>query len=103
MVNVWPAGTECDAPGYQDFKKALNDASYHFADDSSKEWSRGNQCVRYAVQIAIENQYPYWAIERMIREINSLVTLSSFMSIMVNRLYAIEKSVSQETGASYVV
>lgn len=87
MMKIWPAGTDCPHPAYQQFKDALNSASYHLADDSGREWNKGYILVHKAVDIAIEHQWPFWAIKRMITEIKSMVDVDLFMSKMLQKLY----------------
>lgn len=86
-MDIWRAGTECGHPSYESFKEALNQASYHYADDSGLEWSKARVELDAAVEIAIQNQYPFWAIKRMFGEIKPLVDLDSFMGRLLTKLY----------------
>lgn len=78
-VAPWPAGTTCPEQGYAEFAAALNKASHHFADDSGKEWGQAGDCMKKAVEIAINARWPYWAMQRMYREIAPLPTFDHFM------------------------
>lgn len=87
-VQPWPAGTFCPEPAYADFADALNRASHHFADDSTKEWGLANECIARAAEIAISARWPYWAMKRMHNEIGPLPTFDSFMEVYCKRLMA---------------
>jgi hypothetical protein len=86
-LQFWNSGQECPWPIYEDFKKLLNDASYHFADDSGQEWGRGYNLVDDAVDLVISNGYDYNAIKRMVSETKSLVDGDMFLRLVVKKLY----------------
>lgn len=88
QVKPWPAGSVCPEAGYADFAKALNDASYYFADDSGKEWSEGHRCMAQAVEIAVNAAWPYWAMKRMHKEAAPLPGFDSFMEAYCRQLLA---------------
>jgi len=85
-MNIWPSNTECPHPLYKEFKAALNQASYHHADDSGKERDSASQCISKAAEIAIEADYPYWAMERMWSEIKPLASWTGFMHTYITKL-----------------
>jgi hypothetical protein len=78
-MEIWPAGTECKDPSYPEFKKCLKSASYHYADDSTKEWHMAHDFMDRAALIAINNRYPFWAIKRMFNEIKPLASIDDLM------------------------
>jgi hypothetical protein len=86
IMQIWKAETECPHPLYQDFKKYINRASYNHADDSIKEWGSATDCISKAADIAIEADYPYWAMERMWREIKPLASWTGFMHTYITKL-----------------
>lgn len=79
----WSAKTECPLEGFQEFKSALNDASYHHA-GPQMEWNLAKDCIRKAAEIAIEKEWPYWVMDRMFREIAPLVEWGQFMQMYIN-------------------
>ena len=87
-VQPWASGTPCPVEGYSDFAKALKQASYHFADDSGKEWGSANACMDRAAEIAVNAAWPYWAMKRMYQEIGTLPTFDNFMGVYCKRLLA---------------
>jgi hypothetical protein len=90
-IRPWPANSECPEKGFQKFKSALNNASYHNA-GSASEFSTAKSYVQVAADIAIENKWPYWAMERMFKEIGPLVAWDQFMQTYINVLnYKIEE------------
>lgn len=86
-IKPWPANTTCPEPGYVEFAKALSSASYHFADDSGTEWSKGTEQLNLAAGIIIKHRWPYWAIDRMVNEIKPLMSISEVMNSLLNKLY----------------
>jgi len=85
-VKPWRAGTECPLPGYAEFKEDLNLASYHNAAEGRGEAGHARSATRAAAEVAIEHEWPYWAMERMFREIGPLVTWGDFMQTYINIL-----------------
>ena len=86
-MQPWPADTECPYEFYPAFKASLNQASYHFADDSGSEWQKGYRHVDEAVEQIINLQMPFWAIRRMVSDAKSLVDFDTFMAKMLKKLY----------------
>ena len=86
-MKTWFAGTECSHSSYAAFKAAINSASYHFADDSSKELAAAYQHLDVAIAIAVENKYPFWAIKRMFSDIKPLVSIDDFIGRMLTAFY----------------
>lgn len=85
-MQIWPANTQCPDPRFPEFSELLNKASYHHADDSGKEWGTAREYVARAAEVAIEADYPYWAMERMFSEIKPLVTWTQFMHAYITKL-----------------
>lgn len=75
--------------GKDQFQKLLNDASYHYADDSGVEWGRGAQLVSEAAQVAIGNKWRYWQIQAAYSAAKSapLVTFDQVMEQICNLAY----------------
>jgi hypothetical protein len=84
-VSPWRAGEECALEGFQSFKKALNRASFHNSADFGGR-AEARAATDEAVRIAIEQRWPYWAMERMFREIAPLVDWSTFMQKYIDQL-----------------
>lgn len=84
-VNPWPQNTDCPEPGFTKFKSALVHASFHHA-GMVNEWGQAKSYVQLAAEVAIEADWPYWAMERMFREIAPLVEWGQFMQIYINIL-----------------
>jgi hypothetical protein len=84
-VRPWPQNTECPEPGFVKFKNALNYASFHNA-GMTNEMGQAKSYVQIAAEVAIEADWPYWAMERMFREIAPLVEWGQFMQTYINVL-----------------
>ena len=97
-VQPWRSGTVCPEPAYAEFAKALNLASHHFADDSGKEWGAANRCMARAAEIAVGARWPYWAMQRMYKEISPLPTFDSFMGTYCKFLLARARTATYEGG-----
>ncbi len=76
-----------DLAGKEQFQKLLNDASYHYADDSGSEWSRGAKLVLEAAQLAITNKWRFWQIKEAHREAAPLVSFEQVMEQVCNLAY----------------
>jgi hypothetical protein len=86
-VHPWSRNTECPLEGFSQFKEDLLRASFHNAAEGAGEDGQARSCTRAAAEVAIDNRWPYWAIERMFNEISPLVTWSTFMSAYIDLLY----------------
>lgn len=82
----WPMHTECPVVGYQEFKNYLNAASYHNAAPGTGEAKEARASLLGAVGVAVEHKWPYWAMDRMFREVAPLVDWSSFMQAYIDML-----------------
>jgi hypothetical protein len=78
-VKIWSRDEPCPEPDFPAFKRALVNASYHYADDSGGEWGSAGECMREAARIAVEAAWPYWAIKRMYEEAKPLPGFDDFM------------------------
>jgi hypothetical protein len=85
QLQIWKAGTEPTFSGYTEFKKALNSASYHNAGGYDEVGSARKE-LRKAAQIAVNEEWSYWAMDRMFKEIKPLVAWNSFMQCYINTL-----------------
>ena len=84
-VKPWPQNTECPEVGFNKFKNALNQASFHHA-GMVNEWGDVKSYIQIAAEIAIEADWPYWVMERMFKEISPLVAWDQFMQTYINIL-----------------
>ena len=94
-VKPWPAGTECPEQGYTEWRAALNQASFCNAAESSGEWRGAASRIAEAAAIAVEQDWPYWAQERMWRDVAPLVEWGSYMQSYINTL---RRSAAQHQG-----
>ncbi len=91
-VKPWPAKTDCPLDGFEEFKDSLNKASYHnAAEGHPSEAGLAREATRRAAQVAIDEEWPVWAMERMFREIRPLVAWDGFMQTYVNILFENQK------------
>lgn len=86
-ISPWNRDTDCPHPSFQPFRKALLDASFHHAGPTD-EWKFAKSDIVKAAEIAIEAEWPYWAMDRMFREIGPLVAWDQFMQTYINILHA---------------
>lgn len=86
-VRPWPVDVDCPVEGFRDFKEELLRASYHNAAEGTGEMGQARSCVRAAAEIAIDRKWPYWAMERMFREISPLVVWDSYMTAYIDLLH----------------
>jgi hypothetical protein len=86
-ISPWPAKTRCPEDGADEFIKWLNQASYHNA-GLIGEMSSARECIYKAAQVAIDQDWPYWVIDRVFRETGPLVEFGSFMQAYINILTA---------------
>lgn len=78
-VKPWRAGTECPVEGFAEFKRLLLKASFHNAADGAGEMKDARKAIQDSANVAIEQEWPYWAMERMFKEIQPLVAWDQFM------------------------
>lgn len=86
-VSPWGKDEKCPLEGFDFFKERLSQASFHHAGPSD-EWSNAKKCIQQAAGMAIEQRWPYWAIERMFRECAPLVAWDQFMQLYINELFS---------------
>lgn len=84
-ISPWSQNEVCPLEGFQEFKSALSSASYHNAGPVD-EWGQAKSYVVVAAEIAIAQDWPYWAMERMFRDVAPLVSWDSFMQNYINVL-----------------
>lgn len=89
-VKPWKAGEPCPLPRFEEFKKELNNASFHNAGPSD-EAGAARKATHAAAEIALDQLWPLWAIKRMFREIAPLVDETSFLQMYVNILLENQK------------
>ena len=86
-VRPWSASEPCPLPRFDEFKEALNSASYHNAAEQPGEGHLARSRVETAADIAIDQGWPLWAMERMFKEVRPLVDWSSFLQKYISILY----------------
>lgn len=86
-VKPWKSTETCPVAGYEEFKKDLMQASFHNAAEGSGEMRHARSCTRAAAEVAIEHEWPIWAITRMFKETEPLVAWDEFLQIYVDILY----------------
>ena len=86
-MRPWMQDQECSWEHWPEFKRLLDRAGYHFADDSASEWVQARQCVDDAARLVAAHQVPFWAIQRMVADVRGLVTLDDFMQRLLSHLY----------------
>ena len=89
-VRPWFQNEVCPEPGYVEFRRELMSTSYHNAAEGGGEAGRARTHLYEAARIAAEADWPYWAMERMFREIQPLVAWDSFMQAYINTLRAMQ-------------
>lgn len=90
-VKPWDPKTECNLEGFADFKKELMTASYHNACEGTGEMSLARAATQRAGEIAIEHEWPLWAMQRMFNEIKPLVAWDDFLQKYINILFERQK------------
>lgn len=85
-VAPWPAKQACTEVGFADFKQALMSASFNNACNTGGEAGYAVSHTKTAATIAVEQDWPFWAIDRMFKEIAPLVDWSAFMQHYINVL-----------------
>jgi hypothetical protein len=93
-VSPWKAGTVCPLEGFEEFKNALNRASYHNAAEQRGEAELAHSAIGQAAAVAIEQRWPIWAIARMFDEVQPLVEWNSFLQIYINAAFATQSEVA---------
>jgi hypothetical protein len=86
-VRPWQQNTDCPELGFAEFKQYLMDASYHNAAEGRGEAGGARVSTAMAAEIAIENEWPYWAMERMFKDIRPLVAWDQFMQSYLNLMF----------------
>lgn len=61
----------------------LSDASYHYADDSGREWERANLAKMEAAAIINQHKLRFTAIEALYREAPQLITLNELVDAVL--------------------
>lgn len=84
-INPWPREADCPHPLFKDFKSALINASFNHAGPVD-EWGQAKSHIQTAAEVAIEADWPFWAMNRMFSEINPLVDWDQFMQTYINLL-----------------
>lgn len=70
-----PLFREAPADDLQRIVDNLSSASYHYADDSAKEWKVARQKMREAAEIINRHRLPFYAIKCLHRHTSQLVSL----------------------------
>lgn len=86
-MSPWPMNTDCPHPSFPFFRTALMNASFHNAGPLDEAGAAKSQ-IQVAANVAIKAEWPYWAMERMFREIAPLVAWDQFMQTYINILHS---------------
>lgn len=101
-VRPWTANTECPLEGALEFKALLNTASYHNAAPGTGEAGLAREATRKAAELAIEKEWPVWAMQRMFDECRPLVDFNSYLQIYVNILFEKAKVLDKTRATRYI-
>lgn len=71
-----------------EFVEHLNSASYHFADDSGKEWGQASQHKIQAARIAIEDRWTGGQIMSVSSWARALVTPEDMVNLVLSEMYS---------------
>jgi len=66
--------------------KMLSDASFHYADDSGKEWGKGRLALDIAASKCVQLKLSYDALELLYKDKPQLVSFSQFMDHILSGL-----------------
>lgn len=86
-MSPWKKDVPCPHPSFPFFRTALMNASFHSAGPLDETGSAKSQ-IQLAAKVAIDAEWPYWAMERMFREIAPLVAWDQFMQAYINILHS---------------
>lgn len=70
----------------EEFKAALNAASFHFADDTGREWPQAARHIELAAEIAIIDNWRSWQIINQHSAASSLVPFDTLLQEILNKL-----------------
>ena len=65
----------------------FNQASYHFADDSIKEWDKAYWRLDKAANLIVKYQYPLYRIKEMVKASNGLIDIDTVLTRILNLVY----------------
>lgn len=85
-ISPWKQGSDPDHPLFNNFKTTLMNASFHHAGPVD-EWGQAKSYIQQAAEIALNAEWPFWALERMFKEIAPLVEWHQFMQTYINILH----------------
>lgn len=68
----------------EDVKEALIHASYHYADDSTREWVHGRKYVEVAAKIVVEHNLTEDEIQKAYNLAKPLVTMNHLKNTCMN-------------------
>lgn len=86
-------GIICTAPLFRgateeqllDIVELLSRASYHFADDSAKEWTEARSCLLHAAEDIINLGLDFEAIEALYKHKHQLCSFAQLMNTLMRR------------------
>lgn len=77
---LWRGASSSDL---KDIIKLMSDASYHYADDSTREWGKAALCKMQAAAKINSFKLDYDAIEALFREKRQLFALSDLINAVL--------------------
>lgn len=80
--------------GFDAFKKAINDASFHHADDSGKEWGAAGKRMNEAAQIAFENAWSIYDLHDAFAAVGSYLLTKDDI---INRIFKLGQAARVKT------
>jgi hypothetical protein len=79
---------------YEEFKalkpemvELLRTASYHYADDTGKEWGAAGRAMDDFVNKAVEHELSYYHLDDIYREADPLVPFSAIIDALLRKAY----------------
>lgn len=62
-------------------------ASYHFADDTAKEWDKAYWRLDRAAELIVEYQFPLYRIKELVKASDSLIDLDTVLTRVLKLAY----------------
>jgi hypothetical protein len=62
-------------------------ASFHFADDTAKEWDKAYWRLDCAAEIIVEQRYPLYRIKEIVKASDSLIDIDTILTRVLKVAY----------------
>ena len=85
IISTAPLFSGAGNNSLSEIMKHLGDASYHYADDSGKEWDKARQHIEEAARIVNSKGLSYRAIKCLYIEESPLMTFDEFLDAILNQ------------------